>query len=350
MDRLDRIAEKFRGRTGKSGSPSRRSKTGRRSPPSSRDFTAAGELKQELLREYRNTDLLNETDFRVVTTEYGETFHSQKMVDKSFSTPETTPEDVLSDLKLIYGIGEVREKELKEEGYETVEDLVDHHRWGEKAESLRQVFREGNLSRAYDVMSRWKALSHPSFLSLSGLFERDQFAIVDIETLGLSNQPAFLLGLARPKRSGLAVHQFLAADLGQELATLTHFAQHLDELGAILTYNGKNFDLPYIERRLAYYGHRKKFSHPHFDLFLFTRRALSDRTRNCKLETIERSVLGIRRDLDIPSALVPEFYSTYLETDNPGPLLPILAHNRQDLLSLADLFEKLTEETLNGNP
>jgi len=110
-----------------------------------------------------------------------------------------------------------------------------------------------------------------------------------------------------------------------------------------------NFDIPYIERRLTYYGNRVKFSHPHLDLYLFTKRFLGEEVQNCQLNTIERSVLGIERDFDVPSRLVPDFYKTYRESGNPGPLLPILTHHRQDMLSLADLFQKITEVTLDAS-
>ena len=36
--------------------------------------------------------------------------------------------------------------------------------------------------------------------------------------------------------------------------------------------------------------------------------------------------------------MVPEFYETYLHTGNPGPLVPIVEHNRKDVTSLAKLL------------
>jgi hypothetical protein len=42
--------------------------------------------------------------------------------------------------------------------------------------------------------------------------------------------------------------------------------------------------------------------------------------------------------------MVPEFYETYLTSGNPGPLVPIVTHNRQDLVSLARLFALLRGE------
>ncbi|MCF7876543.1 ribonuclease H-like domain-containing protein [Candidatus Bipolaricaulota bacterium] len=351
MGELERIAEKLKNSGCKYAlNASESNSRGAVSPSHNQNYAIAEKLKASLLKEYRGKDLLEETNFEVIDNRYGETFHLKEFTEKTFQTPDTAISDILSDLKLVYGIGKVREEELKNDGYETILDLLDHQKWGEGALEVNEAFQGDSPAKGYNLLRRWKNLSHPSFIRLSGLYDRKDFAIVDIETLGLSNQPIFLLGLAQPTDSGVEVHQFLASNPGREMATIVQFVKKLENLEVILTYNGKNFDLPYIERRLAYYGQRKKFSHPHLDLYLFTRKFLSDRTRNCQLGTIESSILGIERKVDIPSALVPEFYNTYRKNGNPGPLIPILAHNRQDLLSLADLYRVIIEEALNGNP
>jgi uncharacterized protein YprB with RNaseH-like and TPR domain len=46
--------------------------------------------------------------------------------------------------------------------------------------------------------------------------------------------------------------------------------------------------------------------------------------------------------------MVPEFYETYLHTNNCGPLVPIIEHNKQDVVSLAMLFFRLLEEFHGG--
>ncbi len=349
MGRLEKIADKLSciGKKDRQG-PANRERRGGFSASRSGDYNSPHRLKEALLEEYRGRDLISETDFKLISSDYGETLHSRQLVEQPFYTPETSPRDILEDLKLVHGIGPAREKKLKEEGFHTVADLVEHGKWGEKADVVNKAFRRDDLTEAYGILRRWNNLSDPTLIELAGLVDKEEFAFVDIETLGLSNQPIFLLGLARPLDNGIAVHQFLAGDLSQEIATLARFSEKLDDFGLILTYNGKNFDIPYIERRLAYYGNRMKFSQPHLDLYLFAREVFDDRTRNCQLNTIERSILGIERDLDVPSRLVPEFYRTYREKGNPGPLLPILAHHRQDMLSLADLFHELTGELLDG--
>jgi|SRR3989339_2245938 len=98
-----------------------------------------------------------------------------------------------------------------------------------------------------------------------------------------------------------------------------------------------------LNRELAYYGIDASLSNPHFDLLHFTRRAMGNRLANCRLETVEK-YLGIKRGINITGALVPHFYDTYLKTRNVGPLVAIAEHNKQDLITLGNLFSRLYEE------
>jgi hypothetical protein len=52
---------------------------------------------------------------------------------------------------------------------------------------------------------------------------------------------------------------------------------------------------------------------------------------------VERHVLGIVREDDIPGALIPSVYFEYLRRRVIGPLPRVFEHNRQDILSLAAL-------------
>ena len=110
----------------------------------------------------------------------------------------------------------------------------------------------------------------------------------------------------------------------------------------MITFNGRSFDVPFIRERLGFYGMEGSLNNPHFDLLHFSRRAWRDQLPDCRLGTLEKH-LGVQRDVDIPSTLVPEFYETYLKTGNVGPLVAIVEHNKQDLLTLTLLFSKLYE-------
>ncbi len=140
------------------------------------------------------------------------------------------------------------------------------------------------------------------------------------------------------------MEQYLLRRIDEEPAALAGLLTHLSGRRAFVTYNGRTFDIPYIRERLAYYGIRANLEGPHFDVLHFSRRAWRDCVPDCKLTTLERCFLGIEREDDVPSAMVPEFYESYMRTGNPGPLVPIVEHNRRDLLTLASLFSKLHEE------
>ena len=111
----------------------------------------------------------------------------------------------------------------------------------------------------------------------------------------------------------------------------------------MVTYNGKSFDLPFLTGRSAYYGIELKPPGVHFDLLHFCRRAWRDELEGCSLRSIEQTILGISRETDLPGELVPEFYYEYLRTGNAGFLKPIVDHNRQDVISLVNVFSGLIE-------
>ena len=70
-----------------------------------------------------------------------------------------------------------------------------------------------------------------------------------------------------------------------------------------------------------------------------------NRYPSLRLSAIEKEIFGIVREGDVCGQMVPEFYETYLKTGNCGPLVPIVTHNRQDVLSLAMLFFHQIRET-----
>ena len=65
---------------------------------------------------------------------------------------------------------------------------------------------------------------------------------------------------------------------------------------------------------------------------------------NCKLQTLEKHLFDFERVDDVPSSLVPSFYKTYNETGNIGPLIPIIEHNREDVVTLARILSRLHTE------
>jgi hypothetical protein len=62
---------------------------------------------------------------------------------------------------------------------------------------------------------------------------------------------------------------------------------------------------------------------------------------NCSQGEIETSVLGLDRTGDIPGALAPEIWFSFLKTGETGELLKICDHNLRDISGLTALFAAL---------
>jgi hypothetical protein len=245
---------------------------------------------------------------------------------------------LLADLTLVHGIGRRKARDLKQRGYATVRDLTMHRKFGKAARETLAILSGTDPGAIERLVSRWHSPSHPAAFLTSGLYPSRDFLFIDLETLGFFSRPIILFGLAEVRDQELVVSQYLLRDIGEELPALSAFFEHLGDDRVIVSYNGKAFDVPYLAGRSAFYGRPAAIANPHYDLLHFSRRRWRDQLPDCRLVTLEEHLLGIHRGDDIPGAMVPEFYEAFLTTGNPGPLVPIVTHNRQDLVSLARLF------------
>jgi uncharacterized protein YprB with RNaseH-like and TPR domain len=252
-------------------------------------------------------------------------------------------QDELScDLTLVYGIGRKKERELKERGFRTIADLTRHRRFGRAAsETLRTL--SGDPASIISLVSRWHSPSHHLAFRTSGLYGKRDLLFIDLETLGFFSRPIILFGLAEVRDDLLLISQYLLRSIEEELPALSAVHDMLNEERVLVSFNGKTFDIPYLMERSAYYGRPVRIGNPHYDLLHFSRRQWKNQFPDCRLVTLEHHLFGIDRHDDIPSAMVPEFYEAFLTSGNPGPLVPIITHNRQDLVSLARLFSLMQE-------
>ena len=257
-------------------------------------------------------------------------------------------EAILEDLTLVHGIGKATETRLKKRGYQTVYDLMEHPKFRSNARMVTECISSGNSGEIMDLIGNRHAKSHPHVLGTAGLHEPGDYIFLDIETMGLFSRPIILFGVGFLEHGELVVRQYLLRDIAEEpaalLATMDHFTS---DHPALVTFNGKSFDAPYISDRLAYYGMGALFGIPHFDVLHFSRRRWKDEFPSLRLSALEKEILGVHRDDDVPGQMVPDFYETYLRTGNCGPLVPIVEHNRQDVVSTARLFFHLLGD-VNG--
>ncbi len=173
-------------------------------------------------------------------------------------------------------------------------------------------------------------------------------AFLDTETTGLAGGTgtvAFLVGVGFVNEGGVEVRQYFLRDLHEEPAMLERLAEDLarQNVQAIVTYNGRGFDLPLLETRFTLNAIPSPLRYlRHLDLLIHARRVWRPRLRRCSLGNVEAHVLGHRRDgIDIPGWLVPHIYREYLHTRDPRPLRQIFYHNLHDVLSLIALTDIL---------
>lgn len=309
------------------------------------EYARAQKLKASLLRQYDGIPLEQALPGEELSTDAGICWRirNEGPIRFEVSCPELCREKILADLKLIYGIGAVKERELKKQGFSSIPDLAGHPRFGTAARQFMEIFETSDTCGIQEMINRWYPKSHPLSFFVSSFHSDRDFVLLDIETLGLFSRPIILIGIAEIDGGRIVFHQYLLRGIEEEPAALAAVKSHLGERSAFLTFNGRAFDIPYIQERFFYYGLQGDLERAHFDVLPFSRRAWGEDSPNCRLVTLESFLFGQERTDDVPSALVPEFYETYMLTGNPGPLVPIVEHNRKDLETLGRLFSKLHE-------
>jgi len=172
----------------------------------------------------------------------------------------------------------------------------------------------------------------------------ETFLYVDTETTGLGGAGVmvFLAGVARFDGSLLRLRQYLLPAPQFEGGLLGGLAEELAAAGALVSYNGKSFDLPLLESRYILSRERPTFRQlPHLDLLHPNRRLFKGVLPSHRLAQVETSLLGFEREADCPSAEVPERYFRFARTSDPTHILPVLRHNAWDVLSLVALAAHL---------
>lgn len=177
----------------------------------------------------------------------------------------------------------------------------------------------------------------------------ERLLLLDTETTGLAGGTGthvFLVGLGFLARGAdgtraFVVRQYFLRHLREERALLHALDATLAGYDALVSFNGKSFDWPLLVTRFVLARQRAGAgmrAWPHLDLLHPARRVWKHRLPSCSLGAIEREVLGIERGPDVPGALIPERYFRYLREGDPAPLLPILAHNEADIITLLTLL------------
>jgi uncharacterized protein YprB with RNaseH-like and TPR domain len=172
----------------------------------------------------------------------------------------------------------------------------------------------------------------------------------DTETTGLAGGTgtrAFMIGAAdfhrHPARGeGLRVRQLLITTMAAEADMLRAFAGWLSPSSARSSYHGRCYAAPLLKTRYRLARQPDPLrALAHVDLLFPSRRRWRGRWDNCRLATIEREALGVLRDDDLPGSQAPAAWLQYLRGGASSLLGRVVAHNHQDVVTLALLMAKL---------
>lgn len=304
-------------------------------------------LKYTLLEKYQDQKLEDIEGSEVIENSSGETLKIVKKEKIDFSLDNKNfKKELMCDLKLIPKVGPATEKKLKEAGFTDIPSLLEHEKYCEHAEEAIEKLESDSHWDKFNLI-RKNSKSKGKMLKCAGDLDYDSFKFMDIETLGLSNVPIILIGVAEMDKKGknITSTQYLLRDKVEEPAVIEEYLSHIDENSTLFTYNGASFDVPFIKNRCNYYQIENNVEPFHYDLIYYARDLWKDKLPNCKLTTIEKNIFDINRVDDVPGAHIPSYYDTYLKENNIGPLIPIIEHNRLDIVSLAKFLMTMHEKS-----
>jgi hypothetical protein len=182
-----------------------------------------------------------------------------------------------------------------------------------------------------------------------GAINLGRTVFIDTETTGLAGGTGtlpFLIGVGTFEGDGsFVVRQFFMRSPAEEPALLLYLSEWLDQFEAMVSFNGRGFDLPILQTRFTLNRLRPRILRaPHLDLLTPARRVWRGRLESCSLKSLEYHVLDVRRDqIDIDGSLIPQLYIDYVRSGDASEMPRILYHNAYDIVSMVTLATRLIQ-------
>ncbi len=212
-------------------------------------------------------------------------------------------------------------------------------------------FRHGDVSVADGAAL---AAAARSVGRLAGRIPAERLLFLDTETTGLAGgtgTTAFMVGIGWIGDSALHLVQWMLAGFAAESALIARVRARLALSSAIVSFNGKSFDVPLLKARARLVGQDLGCDGlVHLDLLHITRRLLQAAWPDCRLRTAESRALRLERTDDLPGAEAPAAWRRWLTEGDAELLRRVLEHNRADLLSLVALLALLERPTAREAP
>ena len=200
-------------------------------------------LEENLLVKYENKKLSDINGSKIVDTDAGETLCITESEKINFKLAENNFKQQMNhNLKLLPRIGVKTEQNLKNAGYDTIESLANHDRYGSYADRFIANIEEMSFKDVLGLLNKNKygKKCRDNLIKCASIPDAENFKFMDIETLGLSNVPVILIGVAEIKNNKITSSQYFLRDIYEEPAVLEAYLSHLDEDSVHVTFKRIN--------------------------------------------------------------------------------------------------------------
>ncbi len=266
---------------------------------------------------------------------------------KSFFLPEPEffKEAYNNTLELLYGIRDRKAQKIIECGIKDLKSASGHEKYGKEACHILSAL-DKDFHSIKSVLSSRFSPSHRLFFLLSAFFKPEELLFVDIETKSLFFETSIIeIGAGYFEGKTFTVKQFTCLSDAAEYEILEEFGKLLTGKKAFVTFNGRTFDIPFIDGRISYYGGISStvdlMELHNFDLLHFSRCCYKEEFDSYRLKSLEVNVLGKEREGDIDGAEVQVYFENFVNTGDPKYIEPIIYHNMEDIYAMVQLMERL---------
>lgn len=247
--------------------------------------------------------------------------------------------EALSDLEMIWGIGEKTALKLDKLGVRTIEHFI-----ATDPEALSEKIRP-----SAKTISKWqfhgKAIMNKETI-LKNKLELSDPIFLDIET-GYNRSYVWMIGLYDPKTDRF--YQFTAHDRSQEqqiLSELLDFIRHHEER-TLVHYSGINFDINVLKERMIWYEIDPLPIDRSVDFLPSMRRNLILPIRNYKLSTVANHFKFFWKHEDIDGRMAPKVYQEYVETKDETVIKRLQEYNKDDVYALHHIISMIDKMIVN---
>ncbi len=183
---------------------------------------------------------------------------------------------------------------------------------------------------------------HKKNINISKYFKNNNICFLDIETTGFSRKKniVYLVGCMYPKNNYWIVKQFFANSRDEEQNLISALANFLETFDTIVTYNGDNFDLNFLNQKFQKYNIKYSFSkNDSFDIYRNIKKEnIFLNLDNLKLKSIEEFIGIYRKDTLDGKDCIKSYYN-FLSTNDVKYKNLILQHNYEDLIYLPKILK-----------